>query len=353
MSVISRRVHETTTWGRLAAAAGALLLLVLAPGAARAQGHVHPDKVGAERCGECHKKEFKAWDRSTHSVVLSDRDDPSVIEKSEEYAEKLGIFYIDEEDACASCHFTWFPDAEGEPQVTAVDCESCHGAARQWVDVHSDYGQAADGSAIDDPAQEDPAHRAMRIQKSDAAGMRRPGEIVDVTRNCLNCHTGPGEKIVNVAGHTPGSDFELVTWLSGEVRHNFHRTKQGANAELTPDRKRQLYVVGRALDLEYALRGLATAKSDGAYSRAMAERAQKAIGHLETIQARQSIDEVGVVLTAAKDLQLTANNTAPLVAAADSIQAAVQQFASQHDGSRLVALDSLIPKGAVATPFGG
>ena len=63
-----------------------------------------------------------------------------------------------------------------------------------------------------------------------------PEQIVLVTRNCLNCHTGPGERVVNEGGHQPGSDFELVSRLRGEVRHNFHRTNQGANAEITPER---------------------------------------------------------------------------------------------------------------------
>ena len=183
--------------------------------------------------------------------------------------------------------------------------------------------------------------------------MLHPEEIVSVTRNCLGCHTGPGEKIVNVGEHTPGSAFELVSWLGGEVRHNFHRTRQGANAALTTERSRQLYVVGRALDLEYALRGLATATADGPYLQAMIRRVKEAMGHLGAVSAAITMPAVSQMSAAAKGVALEANNRAKAEAAADRVREAAVAFAAEHDGSGLGAVDALLPKDAKGSAFTG
>ena len=119
------------------------------------------DRIGPERCGECHKKEFKAWNASTHSMLLSDSEDEEVLVKSEEIPDRLGIDDIESDAACVGCHFSYYRDEEGEEQLTSIDCESCHGAAAGWVDVHSDYG-TRDGAQIERGEDENPTHRAAR-----------------------------------------------------------------------------------------------------------------------------------------------------------------------------------------------
>ena len=303
------------------------------------------EKVGAERCGECHKKEFRSWNATSHASLLTDSEDDEVVEKAEEIPERLEIDDIEEDAACRGCHFSHYTDFEGDEQVTSVECESCHGAGADWVDVHSDYG-SKDGQEIEKAADEDPAHREQRIKTSKQNGMLAPDEVVLVTRNCLGCHTGPDERTVNIGGHTPGSaDFELVSWLSGEVRHNFHRTNQGANAEISTNRRRQLYVIGRALELEYALRGLSGSTQDGTYLEAMKKRVGSAKANLQEISAATSLPEVKTMLSAAAGVSLAPNNQAQALAAADRIHQAARDFAAAHDGSKLGALDAQIPSG--------
>jgi hypothetical protein len=309
-------------------------------------------RVGSERCAECHKLEFKAWNASTHSILLSDSDDPKTLEKLDAIANRLGVDDIETDPKCAGCHFAYYMDEDDIEQVTSVDCESCHGAASRWVDVHSDYGSKG-GAQIEQAEEEDPAHRAKRIKDAKAAGWLRPDQIVLVTQNCLQCHTGPGEEIVNVGEHPPGSDFELVSRLGGEVRHNFHRTNQGANAATTPERARQLYVVGRALELEYALRGIAESKQQGAYLDAMTKRVNDALGHLRAIAAKAASPELEAIIQAGAGVALKANNGAQANAAADRIQASASKFSDQHDGSDLGAIDSLIPKETKGVAFSG
>ncbi len=60
-------------------------------------------RVGPERCGECHKLEFRAWDRSHHALLLSDSESEEVLEKSEEIPSLLGIDDI-ETDAAPPPH---------------------------------------------------------------------------------------------------------------------------------------------------------------------------------------------------------------------------------------------------------
>jgi hypothetical protein len=310
--------------------------LVLAPvGGVQAQS----ERVGNEKCGECHKKERKAWLVTKHARLLYDADDETVIENSDLYAEKLGLDDIESAPECGGCHFNTYTSEEGE-QVGSVDCESCHGKASGWVDIHSDYG-AKDGKAIEDPAMEDPGHREQRWAKSSSAGMIRPAEIHRLAGNCLECHTGPAQKIVE-AGHTPGSKFELVSWLDGEVRHNFHGTNQKSNAEFSPGRRRELYLIGRATDLEHSLLKLAEAKGDGPYTGAMKERVASALRELERVQAAISSAEVGQIVKAGKG--------AP-AAAAKQVGTLNLKLASGIDGSKLAPLDALIPAETKGEPY--
>ena len=333
------------------AVSGALLGAMFLIGAVSFQAAA-ADRVGPERCGECHKLEFKAWNETTHGTLLSDSEDDEVLEKSEAIPEALGIDDIETDPSCVGCHFSYYVDDDQEEQLTSVDCESCHGAASGWVDQHSDYG-SKDGAPVERARDEDPAHRTKRLADAKASGMLRPAEIVSVTSNCLSCHTGPGEKIVNLGGHTPGSDSELVSWLGGEVRHNFHRTDQGANAKITPERKRQLYVVGRALELEYALRGLAGATKSGSYLDAMVSRVNGAKAHLEAAKAKQALAQIDAMLTAIANVKLAAGNEGAANVAADRVHRAAVDFAAAHDGAALGSIDSLIPNDAKGSAYTG
>src|SRR4029079_13144230 len=108
-------------------------------------------------------------------------------------------------------------------------------------------------------ATETAEHREKRIADSVAKGMNNPHNIYLIARQCYDCHTVPNEKLVNAGGHQAGSnDFELVSWSQGMVRHNFLRGG-AANATLTAEELRVMYVVGVMTDLEYSLRAVATA----------------------------------------------------------------------------------------------
>ena len=105
-----------------------------------------------------------------------------------------------------------------------------------------------------------------------------------------------------------------------------------------------LYVVGKALDLEYGLRALAKATEEGKYATATTKRVQRVVDTLQAIDALIPIPEVKEILEVIKGIDLKIGHEAALAAAAGTIAVATQQFAGARDGSRLTALDQVIPQ---------
>ena len=322
----------------------ALALVLASPAAAQQLPfleylRIDPREVmTAEACGECHLSEHEVWKRTPHATGFR------TLHKKEQaltIAGKLGYRLIKRDSICFSCHYTPIVERDKIRVDSGVSCESCHGAGRDWIKLHNDYGSAADHRA------ESAAHRRQRIEASREAGMRRPSDLYPVVANCFSCHTVPNEKLVNVAGHTTGSsDFEFVEWSQGEIRHNFlESTLAGAapaNTQRPLSRKRVMFVVGRALDLEYSLRGVAEATRDGVYAKAMIRRVRSAVSEMRAIDRAAGIDEVGRMLEAVRGVSVAPGNRGALLAAAESIGAATRRFLDGAEPRRLAGLDDLV-----------
>lgn len=308
--------------------------------------HLDPNKVkGPDACGECHESSVQAWQKSHHSSTFKDmpRSD-----KAREIADKMGIKRIKSESDCLGCHFTVAIEEGAEKPISGISCESCHSAGADWIDVHSDYG-GKDVKA----ENETPAHKATRYQKSEAAGMIRPSNLYDLAANCFSCHTVPNEKLVNVGGHPAGSKFELVRWTQGEVRHNVWYSDDNTEASL--ERKRQLYIVGKMLDFEYALRGVAKATQGAEYAKAMAKRAQRSLLFLKKIDETVDNTHLSKIISLGSAAKLKLNNETALLATAQSVAKEAKQFANKDWGAALSGVDTLLPtsdkyKGSVYQP---
>ena len=342
-------------------AALAALVLLFASGPAWPQppagGAAHRDLRAAltaaaervllpERCGECHAAEFEVWETTAHAAGF---DTLHRRGRAKEIYRSLGLRLIkrgtdETTPACLSCHYTPVL-RRGELRAGAgVTCESCHGAARDWVSVHNDYG-VAEADFQQAALLETAEHRTQRIADSRAAGMRRPSDLYGVAANCFGCHTVPNEDLVNRGGHSTGSDFEIVAW-SDRIRHNFlesYRTGDGrTNAERPRDWKRKMYVVGRALDLEYAVRGMAEAtRQDELYFLAMSDRAGAAVDELLEIADRVDLALLREIIAAWGATDVSVRGRAGLRAAADLMQASTKRFIATSDGAALAALDPL------------
>jgi hypothetical protein len=287
--------------------------------------------VGAEKCGECHKEEYAAWKATRHYDTFNSMHR---LPRAQTIAEKMGIQSIKRGSLCLNCHYT--EQGSGGEAVAGVSCESCHGAAADWVIVHADFG----GKGVTQAA-ESAEHKKKRILQSVAAGMNRPDQIAPLATQCFRCHNIPQEKLINVGGHPPGKNFELVSWLEGEVRHNFLDGK--TNVEDSPARKRVLYIVGQGLALETSLNDLTLATEKAPFAVSMARRAAAATANLKRVDEAVKIAEVEQMLATAEKAELKLNNQAALHAAADQVGVSVTRFAASNDGANLAAVDALIP----------
>ncbi|MEM7353848.1 MAG: multiheme c-type cytochrome [Acidobacteriota bacterium] len=329
------------------------MFAALASAAAQAQAPVEfaledPTKIAtAEACGECHVSEYEVWKRTPHAVGFKSLHRGEV---AEAITQRMGFRLMKRDSPCLTCHYT--PTVQGEQlrAVSGVSCENCHGAGQDWIDLHNDYG----GKGIDHTT-ETPEHREQRIAASLAAGMRRPTDLYDVATSCYGCHTVPDERLVNVGKHSIGSpSFELVAW-SEKIRHNFldsFRDGDGtANAERSPERKRMMYLAGRALELEHALRGVAAATERGVYLKAMQRRVRDALTEVRGIAAAGALTEMDEAVAIIRSVDLKLGNREALLQAADRLGQATKQMLAGRDGTQLASLDPLVEGTAEAADF--
>lgn len=290
--------------------------------------------MGPDECGECHKDEVKTWKNTHHSKTFKKMHKTK---EAKAIKEKMGIRRIKSESDCLTCHYTSVMKGEKIKPIAGISCESCHTPAKDWMDIHNDFG----GKDVKREA-ETAAHKKERLAKVKELGMIGHNDIYRLASNCFQCHTVPNEKLVNVGEHEAGSKFELVSWSQGEVRHNFMRSASGKeNVESAQPRKRVLYVVGRAVDLEYSLRALAIATTAGNYADKMTARVKSAIAELEKINKAQAIAEVSAMIATGKAAKLAPNSKAALLKSADAVATQAKKFSS-NDGKGIAGIDALM-----------
>lgn len=333
----------------------ALLLLGLAFATSvcgQAISTLHPERViGAERCEKCHTQELQSWRVSQHARSDSIHRDPKTSLKAKEIATKMGLRSVNEiatNQLCTECHFTRQQTGNVLKVIGGVSCESCHGGAKDWVDVHGDKEKIA--------SHED------RILKSIAAGMLNPRNTYQVAENCFSCHVARDEKLINVGGHPARSEgFELASWSQGEVRHHFYTNSvrhEKENKEVPQAFKRVLFTTGLLLDLEHSLRGLAAGVQKGnqfPFRQAMGRRAFAIISAelpavIEKLGGDAAPAELKQILAIAKATNL-GGDAATVIKGADDIKAQIELFGQNNDGSGLAGVDGLIPTKLRGTPF--
>lgn len=339
------------TSGRLPATGYCLLMVGMLSSAVLADpGSIDAARVkGALSCKKCHESEYTAWTQSTH-FRNHERITSSAGQK---YAQEYGGT-----DRCMTCHSTpHTPDAQFEGPV-GVSCESCHmpaGGEGGWFDLHSNYG--GEGLKREDESAE---HLAARMQGCEQAGMIRAGTTYALARNCYSCHIVADEKLL-AAGHKPGhSDFDLIPWMQGEVRHNF-QVDQKTNAESpsllsardgisTAQRKRLMLAVGRIVELEVCLRNLAAIdagnlKQRYAGRRGWAGRAEDAFEALaEEIAPAVENANIDAAVAAVENLTLGRkfSDQQAALTAADQLQVAAQLLIAEQAEVDLAGLDELV-----------
>lgn len=288
-------------------------------------------------CGECHVAEHAVWLETKHAVGFDSLHRKPM---ARDILKRLDLRVAKRSEAlCMRCHYTVGRDSTA---IAGVSCESCHGPARDWLAVHRDWGEG-----IEHPERESEDHRRRRIAAAEAGGMLRPsGNLYGVAANCFECHSVPMERLVNVGGHGTGTgDFDLLERVD-RIRHNFkHRqwTDDAGNRAPSADRARMMFVLGRMLAYEYAVRSVAEATDRAArYFQATQRAAKNAYRGLDEVGRVARIPAVTEVLALGKDLDLTTGNRAALLQAAERMRAVGQAFSAEPPYDALAALDPLM-----------
>ena len=293
------------------------------------------DNSSGKPCGECHQNEVAVWKGTKH---WSGFDAMHKKESALNILTAMGYRTAKRQEAvCMRCHYT--VGAAATTAIAGVSCESCHGAARDWIDVHNKFAGGAK-----DSRDETPANRATRLGAARAAGMLSPStDLYGVAANCFDCHTIPMEKLVNDGGHKAGNkSFDLVAGI-GKIRHNFIGSgTSGTNRAISPERRREIFVVGRLLAYEYALRAAAQATVEGAYSEQVVTNASAALKRLQEVNSAARHPAIDEVLATGRKAKLVAGNAAEILAAANQIRTIGQRYASTLNGATLAALDPVI-----------
>jgi len=291
--------------------------------------------VGSNACAECHKDEATVWKGTHHFSTF--REMPRS-KAAREIASKMKVRRIKSDSLCVNCHFTQQTVKNRTKVTSGISCESCHGAGRDWQKIHSEFSGKGNKEA------ESKAEAAARWKTAERSGMIRPAALYKLAKNCFGCHVVPQEDLVNVGGHVAGSPFELVAWSQGEVRHNVWHSKGKQNAFASQKRKRMMYVIGVAVELETALRAIAVATKKKSYAILMAHRADRARKKVAALAAAlPKVKELRDMLSLSHSAGLKLNNKAKLNEAAEGVARAALQVLAKHDGATFGKVDKLLP----------
>ncbi len=290
----------------------------------------------AESCAKCHGNEVQVWKKTPHFQTFEQLGRKP---RAKEICQKMGLRSVKRSDVCIDCHFTVQQTGSRLKPIAGVSCESCHGASKDWLSVHNDYG-----GPTATRESETTQHKVDRLASAENLGMRNTQNLYLIASSCLGCHTVPNEELVNVGGHLAGTDdFELVAYSQGSVRHNFLRTENTSNANSSPERLRVMYVVGLIADLEYSTRATGKATSKSNYGLKVANRAAQKAVKLYEVQQKINDPVVQKVLETFAEAKLKINNQEQLDSIADQIKTLGQQFVTSSDGSQLAAVDPFLP----------
>ncbi len=300
--------------------------------------HLNPHQVlGYESCQKCHASEIGVWKQTPHhTTFMTLHRNPA----AKEIAGRLGIESFKTDSNCVKCHYTMQADNSGDLQaVSGISCESCHGAAENWIEHHSDFGGPRATRQT-----ETPQHRIERLRAAIGGGMRNPVNVYLIAQSCYRCHTVPDERLVNVGGHKAGSlDFEFVAWSQGTLRHNFVRTNGQVNDPSSKERQREMFMAGMIADLEFSMRATAAATEKYDFGINSAKRTARAAKRLAAAQSKLNQPLLEDILAVFQSVELKLNNRQQLTEAADKINLLGIRFAATVQGSDLAAIESFIP----------
>jgi hypothetical protein len=238
--------------------------------------------VGPEKCDQCHHTEVSVWNNTAHADSINLHHSKRA--NTRKILDALAGQGTSPRNSsiCQQCHYTLLPSTP--VSFRGVSCESCHGAASLWIDIHKDTVNKPD--------------KVKRMEESRQNGMIHPGVKKGLVQNCLGCHNyehvdGANYEAMVAAGH-PISVFEFVQFSQGTVRHRFYKPDGSPsgkdNLALNDAEKSEWYVIGQAAELVSSTRQLSKAKGDGAEFKKLhqshIEKATEVLGKIDLAEAK-------------------------------------------------------------------
>ncbi|HWE36321.1 MAG TPA: multiheme c-type cytochrome [Isosphaeraceae bacterium] len=184
-------------------------------------GMTEPVFVGTASCSgrACHGgidgdgpkgQEFHVWARLDHHARAFEvlRNDRSRGIEKRLHPDKKTV--ATEDNLCLACHLGPkksgpADEADAVAPLTGVGCESCHGAAGNWLEPHTS-----------------PGWKTKPAEQKAALGMQPLARVVDRVEACARCHVGDDSREVDhdliAAGH-PRLNFEFAAFQDDMPRH--------------------------------------------------------------------------------------------------------------------------------------
>ena len=252
------------------------------------------DVVSTNTCAECHEEAVDVWKQTKHFATYRNFHKTK---EAKEIAIDLGMDpkKIKRADSmCADCHYTKGVKNNRVKPVAGISCQSCHGAANNWVEIHNDYG----GPSVTQ-ASESAAHKKQRYTEMHAAGMVYPANLLGLAENCFQCHLIANPDLINKTNHPTSSDFDLVERSQGNILHSpaADESKRG-----------KLAIAGMSAQLIQSLNALAAAKRGNRFGDQMTVTAQHAANNIKSLSQQLNDPDLAAITKELAGLDISAGN---------------------------------------------
>jgi len=292
--------------------------------------------ISTNTCAECHEDAVDVWKESKHFASYRNFHKTK---EAKEIALELGMDpkKIKRADSlCADCHYTKGVKNNRVKPIAGISCQSCHGAAKDWVELHNDYG----GPSIK-ASTESPAHKQQRFADMHAAGMVYPANLYGLANNCFQCHLIANPDLINNTSHPTSSDFDLVDRSQSDIRHY-----QAADSS----KKSKLAIAGLTAQMVQSLKALATATPGDRFSDEMTATAQTASANLIRLSKQLDDPNLQVLASQLQNINIRAGDKSLLKTSAAIAEQAVALVGVEGSVSqrKTLAVIDVKPKPKVA-----
>ncbi len=272
------------------------VLLILLPGSIFAGNAHDPSKiVDTNTCAECHESAIEVWRNTKHFNTYGQLHRGK---KAREFADALGISVSSirrPDSECASCHYTVGESRGRERVVAGISCQSCHGAAADWVEIHNEYG----GPGVTKESESE-AHKSQRYKAMHDAGMVYPADLYGLANNCFQCHLIANEKLINGSEHPTSSSFDLVERSQGNIKHY-----PAADAA----KKNKLAIAGIAAQTVQGLKALANAAPGTRFASEMESTVKQAASQFNSVAQQLNDGSLQKIASLLNEATLSAGNS--------------------------------------------